>query len=263
MINSANPIYSSKIIKAGALLADTKTLLANWDKALTVSENLDRVRRDNIFGKASRSRVEDILAIFRQRYLTDEQVTEALVILTKRQFSGQALDLVLYFYSAQADLLLHDIVTQLLSRLQAQGRTNVTVQDIEAALSHWVEEGKMVSHWSQGTISRVAQGLLATLRDFGVLQGAVKKRLTPIYLPVEAFAFLAFQLSRTQPSGNKLVHHPEWQLFFLIPEAVERFFIAAHQEGLLQYHAAGSTVRIDFPAQSIEEYAHALTQRSR
>ena len=65
-----NRIYRSKIIKAGALLADTKTLLAHWDETRSVSENLDRFRRENIFGKASRSRVEDILAIFRQRYLT-------------------------------------------------------------------------------------------------------------------------------------------------------------------------------------------------
>ena len=64
-----NCIYRTKIIKAGALLADTKTLLAHWDETCSVSENLDRFRRENIFGKASRSRVEDILAIFRQRYL--------------------------------------------------------------------------------------------------------------------------------------------------------------------------------------------------
>ena len=74
------PLYSSKIIKAGALLADTKTLLANWDVATSVHENVERLRRDNVFGKASRSRVEDILAIFRQRFLTDETVTNALVV---------------------------------------------------------------------------------------------------------------------------------------------------------------------------------------
>jgi hypothetical protein len=54
--------YSSKIIKAGALLADTKTLLAHWDSMATVQANLIRVRRENDFAKASRSRVEDILA---------------------------------------------------------------------------------------------------------------------------------------------------------------------------------------------------------
>ena len=32
------PPYSSKIIKAGALLADTKTLLAHWDVAASARE---------------------------------------------------------------------------------------------------------------------------------------------------------------------------------------------------------------------------------
>src|SRR5438876_5570540 len=63
--------YTSKIIKAGALLADTKTLLSHWDVGVSVQENLHRLHRENVFGKASRSRVEDVLAIFRQRYLTD------------------------------------------------------------------------------------------------------------------------------------------------------------------------------------------------
>ena len=63
----SSTVYTSKIIKAGALLADTKTMLAQWDDNLSVSENLSRFRRENIFGKASRSRIEDILRIFRQR----------------------------------------------------------------------------------------------------------------------------------------------------------------------------------------------------
>ncbi len=78
-------IYSSKIIKAGALLADTKTVLANWNIATTNRENLDRLRRENVFGKTSRSRVEDVLAIFRQRFLGEESVTKALVVLSQRR----------------------------------------------------------------------------------------------------------------------------------------------------------------------------------
>jgi hypothetical protein len=52
------------------LIGDTKTLLAHWDVNTAVDENIRRVHRENIFGKASRSRVEDILAIFKKRYLT-------------------------------------------------------------------------------------------------------------------------------------------------------------------------------------------------
>jgi hypothetical protein len=92
--------YSSKIIKAGALLADTKTLLAHWDVATSVKENIERIRRENLFGKASRSRVEDVLAIFRQRYLGEGGVTKSLVVLVQRRLSAAALDRILLPCSA-------------------------------------------------------------------------------------------------------------------------------------------------------------------
>src|SRR6266568_5897935 len=83
--------YSSKIIKAGALIGDTKTLLSHWDVDASVDENIKRVQRDNVFGKASRSRVEDILAIFRKRYLTEESVIQALGTLVRRRFPTASL----------------------------------------------------------------------------------------------------------------------------------------------------------------------------
>ncbi len=50
----------------------------NWlRRASARQDNLERLRRENLLGKASRSRVEDILSIFRQRYLSEESVTEA------------------------------------------------------------------------------------------------------------------------------------------------------------------------------------------
>src|SRR6266566_3151987 len=90
--SSEDKIYTSRIIKASALLVDTKTLLAHWDEAQSVQENLDRIRRENIFGKASRSRIEDILAIFRQRYLFSEAVTNSLVTFVREHFITEGLD---------------------------------------------------------------------------------------------------------------------------------------------------------------------------
>ena len=86
----------------------------------------------------------------------------------------------------------------------------------------------------------------------------MNKRLAYPYLPVEAFAFLAFQLYLEGSSGERLVNHPEWRLFLLPDGTVERFFLEAHQEGLLGYYAAGPVVRLDFPARNLEEYAHVL-----
>jgi len=255
-------LYSSKIIKAGALLADSKTLLAHWDRAASVLENMDRVRRENLFGKASRSRVEDVLAIFRQRFLTEVAITRALVVLVTEKFPTASLDRILYFHAAIADRLIRDVVVEVLQPLQARGITDIDVVEIQKPLKTWVDQELTTGHWSEPTIVRIAQGLLSALRDFGVLQGAVKKRIAPAYLPVEAFAYVMFFLKQHQPSGAKLLDLADWRLFFLPREGVERFLFEAHQHGLLEYHAAGSVTRLTFPAKTLEEYAHVLAKRA-
>lgn len=259
---SASPPYTSKIIKASALLGDTKTLLSHWDEDATVQENLSRIRRENVFAKASRSRVEDILAVFRQRYLVEADVINALVVLVKNRFPAASLDRVLYFHAARADALLHDAVTKILMPMQAQGISDIDAVAIQGILSKWVDKGLTTTAWSENTTVRVAQGLLSTLRDFGVLQGSANKRIAPAYLPVTAFAYIAFYLKQHQPSGAKLLEHPDWNLFFMNRELIERFLFEGNQHGLLEYHAAGTVTRLTFPAATLEEYANVLAQKS-
>jgi hypothetical protein len=254
-------LYTSRILKAGALIGDTKTLLSHWDVDATVDENVIRIHRDNVFGKASRSRVEDILAIFRRRYLSEKSVTAALVTLVRRRFSPASLDRLLYFHSARADQLLHDAVTEVLVPMRERGLADIGVHDFQRPLIKWAEQGETISSWSATTTLRVAQELLATLRDFGVLEGAAKKRIAPTFFPIESFAYIAFYLKQHQPSGAKLIELPDWQLFFLHRESVERLLFEAHQHGLLEYHVAGSVTRLTFPAETLEEYANVLAQR--
>jgi len=256
------PTYSSKIIKAGALLPDTKALLSAWNPLRSIKENLRLIRHHNLLGKTSRSRAEDILAIFRQRYLAEETVARALATLVKHQSNENTLDRILYFHAVRSDSLLHDIVIELLVPHWSRGTMEIDVREIELALRKWVEEGKTSGTWGDSTIRRVAQGVLSTLRDFGVLQGAVNKRIAPAYLSVQAFSYIAYYLKQHQPSGAKLLELLDWKLFFLPREGVERFLLEAHQHGLLEYHVAGSVTRLTFPAKTLEEYVNVLTQLS-
>ena len=258
---STSALYTSKIIKAGALIADTKTLLSHWDVGASVNENVDRVQRNNVFGKASRSRVEDILAIFRKRYLSETSVMKALVTLVRMKFPSAALERLLYFHSARSDRLLHDAVTEILVPMHGRGLVDINIKEFERFLAKWANEGRTNGHWSEATIRRIAQGLLSALRDFGVLQGAVNKKIASAYFPVESFAYVVFYLKQHQPSGAKLIELPDWKLFFLGREGVERFLFEAHQHHLLEYHVAGSVTRLTFPAETLEEYANVLAQR--
>jgi hypothetical protein len=130
------------------LIGDTKTLLSHWDVSASVEENINHLQWDNIFGKVSRSRVEDILAIFRQQYLTEESVTRALVLLVRGKFPTAALERLLYFHSARADQLLHDAVTEILVPMRARGLVDINVQNFQRSLAKWVDEGKTTWHSS-------------------------------------------------------------------------------------------------------------------
>jgi hypothetical protein len=261
-MKSSKKVYSSKILKAGAILAETKTLLDNWDDSISAKDNLNRFQQDNILGKASRSRVEDVLQAFRQRYLAEEPVAISLTRLVKAKYPADKLDRILYFHAARSDPLLHDFVVEILWPKYLSGVQHVLVRDAEEWIQEKITNGCTRGPWSENTRVRAARELMSTLRDFGVLQGLNYKRLSPAYLPVEAFSYIAFYLSRLQPSGKRLLEDQEWLLFFLDQQVVERLFMEAHQLHLLEYHAAGSVIRIDFPSDTLEEYAHVILERT-
>jgi len=254
--------YSSKILKSGAILSETKILLANWDDSASIQDNFNNFCQKNILGKASRSRVEDILRIFRKRYLNESQVTKALISLTRAKHSADRLDQILYFHAARSDPLIRDFVIEVLWPRYQSGRQDILVEDAENWIRKKISKGLTARPWSDNTIEKSAQGLMSTLRDFGVLRGLKNKHLAPAYLRVDAFCYIAYNLSRIQPSGKRLLESTEWQLFFLGTEAVEHLFMEAHQQHLLDYHAAGSVVRILFPSESIEEYVHVILERA-
>jgi len=251
-------LYSSKIIKAGALLTDSKAFLLAYDEHHSLAENLNGIQRENPFGKASRSRVADILPMFRQRFCDDEKLAGALRVLARSRVGPNVLDRVLYFHAARTDLLIHDFVSDFLFEKQRAGALQVRTDEAQRFVASTVKRAGI--HWGSYTLRRVTQGLLATVRDFGILEGAVNKRIAPICLPVEAFTYVAFALHARGASGARLAHHPDWRLFLLSPDAVERHFLEAHQRRLLSFHAAGKIVRVEFPESTAEDAAHALVR---
>lgn len=255
------PLYTSKVIKAGALIADTHVILSEWDPGRSAAENLRRLQEDNVLAKASKSRLRDVLAIFRQRYLRDPEVAEALSVLATSA-STKTLARLLYYHAALNDPLLYDVVCEYLFPRYVAGRMNVHFDEVDRQLKVWADERKTSGTWSPPTRARVAQGVLATLRDFEVLEGANDKRITVPYLPLGAFAYVAFRLARRARAGTKVLDHPDWGLFFLTPTAVGRLLSEAHQHRLLGYHAAGDVIRLDFPATTLSDYARVIAERA-
>jgi hypothetical protein len=130
----------------------------------------------------------------------------------------------------------------------------------QAEVLDWL--GAKGCHWSPTVSIKVVRGLLAALRDFGLLEGRASKRLASLRLPFSSFAYIAFCLHQLGALGRDLIFHPDWRLFLLHTPDVEHNFLEAHQSRLLEYHAAGSTVSLTFPCDNLEEYARVVVERS-
>lgn len=245
------------------MLTDTRILLGAWNPSLSVVENVARFRQENPFGKSSDSRLSDILPIFRRRYLSDPERARALALLRRSLSDPEPLTQVLYFHTVCADALLKALVVEELYPRYQAGRRDLPIDEVIAMVQRWSDEGRTTMHWGKETVARVAQGALATLRDFGLLSGAVNKSLNPPPLTLVAFAFLVKELYTQGQSAAQVLQHTDWRVFFLETNAVERLMIQADQAGLLRYAAAGGIVRLDFPATSLSEYALFLSEGHR
>ena len=255
--NASPWAYTTRLQKGGALLDDMRQLVRTWSDG-PVAAQRDSGVRSNILNKDTRTRLADVYQrAFLPRFVSGPipQAWKLVRPLEDVEAPIHIVRPVYYWISAKAEPLLGDFCREFIMPRHATVRGGIGTEDV----LNWLS-GKRCP-WSEAATIRVARGLLAALRDFGILEGRARKRLANHALPVPAFAYLALCLRRQGAASRSLLAHEDWQLQLLTPGDVEHLFLLAHQERLLEYHAAGSTVSINFPTESLEEYAHVITQR--
>ncbi len=215
----------------------------------------------NLLGKETRARASDVIRrAFSHRYVKGDPpgAWQIVRVLEDRSVSLGVLKPVYYWITARSDTLLYDFVTDFLSGQSRSPDLHIRIDDVAG----WITGRLRLSrqNWTPTVTFKVGRGLLAALRDFGILEGTSRKRLAPVYLPIESFTYIAFLLHQLGTSSSTLVNHPDWKLFLLPPSLVEKLFLEAHQRGLLRYEAAGNLYRIDFHAHTPEEMADVIAR---
>jgi len=252
--------YTANISKGSALVPETVALLREWSPSLSDEEFYTRVVESNILGKTTRSRVRDILArVFAPRFLASSLPSAtAMKALVEGDAGRDVVERLVLYHAALADDLLYDFASERLMALRDQGHYQVSTGDALAYITGLMDDRLIQPRWSESMAERAAQGLLATCRDTGLLEGAANKRFAPVYMPFEAFVYVAYALNDRGVAGSAVVKHRDWRLFLLDHDAVERLFIEADGRRVLRYEAAGEVRRIDWTYNSLTEAIHGL-----
>jgi len=246
--------YTSRIIKAGAALDETRTIIEYWDARATTEENLRRIADENPLGKRSRVRLGDLigLAIVPRYIAPGPHVIPALkgLLPDHRAFTEAC-----YFEVTRADRLVASFAEGPVWVWWHAGKTIITTSDVEEWLESQAKEGK-TAMWSSSVRERSAQGLLSALRDFGVLRGANRSPRKEIVSPAispRGFAYAAWREHELGASSRALVSTTTWRRWLLDPDEVISMFDRVARLGLLRFSSAGSVVRIDWLARSLAE----------
>jgi hypothetical protein len=249
-------VYTSNIQKGGALLDDARRLVEVWDQHEDAESNLERIAGENLLAKPSRARAEDVLRrILRPRLVEPgPQVIAALKILLP---SPRSFVEAYYFEATRDDRLLAALAEEPLFKWWEAGRVAIEVNDVVRWLESLGAEGA-IPLWTPTIRVKVARGLLAALRDFGLLSGNIRKELVAPSLSIAGFGYVAFRLYEPGASSRALMASPVWRRWLLDQERVAELFQQAAREGLLRYSSAGSTVRVDWLRESLPEVVRAV-----
>jgi hypothetical protein len=252
--------FTTRLQKGGALLQDMRQMVCQWTDKVDGEEAHRATNR--ILHKSTRVRSADtFIRAFKPRFIAGNppNAWKLARIIEDKHPPLEVVRPYYYWITARAEPLLHRFVTtELLERSKSHDR-EIRVNETASWISSTVgEDGKS---WTPTVRLKVARGMLAALRDFGILEGATRKRIAPQHLPLETFCLIAFCLHELGYEQRSLVRHPDWQLFLLSQTGVERLFLEADQNGWLDYQCVGEIYRIEFKSQNLDNYTHDLLGR--
>jgi hypothetical protein len=183
----------------------------------------------------------------------------ALVVLAKNGCPIEEWKPLLLWHMTRDEFLLGDFLANWLFPIYEAGALRVNSAELVDYLVAIRQRGGVTEHvWKESTLKRAAAGLLKIAVDFGLLRGSGVKEFTSYHLPEKSFLYLLHVLRDEKHAPSKVVSAPEWRMFLMRPDDVERELLRLHQFRKLDYQVAGSIVELKLPCASSSEYAERM-----
>jgi hypothetical protein len=255
MSQTGRPVSSSISIR-GALITETYRVFQMWDFTRSKTENLMRVRAENVTGSGSEKWLGKLTRALSLRF-DPNGVDRPLVDLAKGGCSYEIWNPLLLWHMTRTEMLLRDFLSGWLYQHYLDGTLRLRTEDVVAYIKSLPKrkEFALVGSWSETTIARVSSGLLKIAVDFGLMTGKLTREFLPYHLPEKSFLYLLHAIAAYEPSARRIVNSSDWQMYLMSSSDVERELLRLHQFHQLHYEVAGSLAQLKLPFNSSAEYA--------
>ena len=253
--------YTTQLGAGCGMVDATITLLETWQPDHSASNLLDVTMGQGTLGSMTARRQRNIIKeMFATRYLSDAPPAARWLKPLTSQMPRSDLSALFLVYTARANEIFHDFLTEVYWPSYAAGRQDLDTYLAQDFIRQAGQAGIIEPMWSDSMVKRVGAYLLSCCADYGLLEpGRKSKRaITPASLSTRAALYLVHELHFQGINDNSVLHHRDWGLFGLeVPDVLELFKrLVAQDHFLLQY--SGDLLRISWKHQNMEEVIDAI-----
>jgi len=258
-------IYTTALSKGQGMVPETLAILELWEPGITTVELKQKVNQQGILGRATAYRTDDVVGrVFAPRYLAGDPAPAAWLRRSVRNgVSPSKLTPILLIYTARANVVLHDFITEVYWSHYAAGATMIARQDAIDFLERATQQGFIPQRWSETVMLRMARYLTGCLTDFGLAgeDRGGKRELVSFAVDTLTTTWLAHELHFTGSSDNAILTHPDWGLFGLEPRDTVQELKRVQKQANFIVQFSGDLLRISWGCPSMEQYIDDIAQQ--
>lgn len=258
-----NPIYTTDLQAGLGMLPETHTLLDIWQPGMTAAELFQTALHSGAFPNISASRLQSVIGkCFAPRYLGRQDYPAWVLKQSRLTLPTPAWQQLLFLFTARANTILADFVTQVYWPRYASGQTIITNPEARAFVIQAIQAGKTTVPWSAQTIRRMAGYLTGCCADFGLLESGRRtvRKIQPYRMETPVMAFLAYDRHFAGLSDQAVLADGDWAVFGLTPDDVRAEFKRLALRGFWIIQTAGDLTRISWTFSTWEEALHGITE---
>ncbi len=239
--------YASRLSARSALYADLCLLLDAVEGSRSAETLRAKVVDENCLARSSDSARRKIWQELKSRYLLDgyHPLFVAFWKEWKQCGSDPERGLTAYCLLALNDKLVADLGLEFLFPRLRRAPTELRSNDVLSYIKTAAQAHPEVAAWSDNTVSAVAQKYCASIRDFGLAKGAIRKTTVRPALYGAPTRLLIRALRLIDTRDFDIVRAPIFKLIGLAESEVIDALGELNRQGALRFRMQGDVVELD------------------
>jgi hypothetical protein len=239
-------LYVARLSSRSALYSELRLLIEGLARPLASPKYRCLVMEQNRLARASSSARLKLWEQLHARYRLDREdpAFAAFWVEWSRSRSEPERSLVAYVLFALNDRLVTDLGTEWLFPLLRRAPAEVRVENVQAFLRRAEARHPEVAAWSAATRLAWAQKYCASIRDFGLAEGVVRKRTVRPALYAAPVRLLAWAVRLAGASSLELVQSRIFRLLGIDSNEVIDALGELNRLGALHFRIQGDVIEL-------------------